>query len=123
MSMRANLHWLPLVDSWNEHLSRFESASPSWEDLVYLANHNLDFLQTNALDRLARKHFNAKNCPSAAKSVRLAIITSSITSHLIAAIRVGALRRGIWCDTFEVACDREHLQVFDAHESLQGFAP
>ena len=121
--MRANLHWLPVADSWNEHFSRFESENPAWEDLVTLANHNLDFLQTNALDRLARKHFNAKNCPSPTKPVRLAIITSSTTSHLAAAIRVGALRRGIWCDTFEVTCDRERLRDFDAHESLKKFAP
>ena len=54
------------------------------------------------VDRALQRHFGATPPPAlATRPVKLAVLGSSTLGHLLPAIRVGALRRGLWVTTHE----------------------
>jgi hypothetical protein len=140
---RTELHWLPAAPSWAETLA---APSPScvdaaWQSLVALANFRLNTLETMRLDRRRAKLLSNALPGLATKPVRLAVLGSSTVDHLLPAIRVAGLRRGIWIETFtpdygQYAQDlinrtsalhrfRPHVVLFalDAPHLLQGLEP
>ena len=96
----TSLYWLPEIADWRRALKSargLSDADARWREFVALANHKIDFTQTNALDRAAQSAFSDVPPPGlTTRPVRLAILSSSTIDHLIPAIRVGAMRRGIW---------------------------
>ena len=98
----TELHWLPTLPDWRQRL-RALPADPAtaWDNAVALANARLNFVLTNALDETVRRVLPNGPETLATKKVRLAVLGSSTLTHLLPAIRVAGLRRGIWIDTYE----------------------
>jgi hypothetical protein len=97
---------LPVDDGWRARLRAFRSESEvsraTWAEAIAIAKLGLDFTATNALDQVVQAKFGAEPPPGlTTKPVRLAILGFSTTNHLIPAIRVAALRRGIWLTVYD----------------------
>lgn len=112
------LHWLPPLPDWRDRLRALpEDPAAAWDAGVALARTRLDFVGTNALDTALRRR------PSGQPSVRLAILGTCTTTHLIPAIRVGGLRRGIAIEAFEPPFGTWPQALSDPGSDLYGFAP
>ena len=121
------LHWLEHREDWDRRLKMLpDIADPMarWDELVALANSRIDPLQTNRLDRVLRAQFAAEPpSKTSGRAIRLAILASSTITHLLSGLRVGALRRGLWLETF-VADYNQYVQVLlDPPAALTAFAP
>jgi FkbH-like protein len=122
-----NLPWLPPAPEWTSELKAVEQADDRaalWRRLVALANARMDFTRTVRLDRALQKLFGSD--PPAGlptKPVRLAVLGSSTLAHLLPAIRVAALRRGLWLTTYETDYGQYLQELNDAHSGLHRFVP
>ena len=94
-----------------------------WDALVALANTDLSFLQTNALDAALTAAFPGPPAGTAGKPVRLAVLGSATTTHLLGPIRVGALRRGLHVATWESDFGQYQQALEDEASALHEFAP
>ena len=94
------LHWLPPAGSnWSNVVQGLtQPDAAAWAALVELAGSRLDGLMTVRLDRRLQRLFPAPPPWLSTKPVRLALLGSSTLDHLMPALRVGALRRGIWME-------------------------
>jgi len=120
----TELYWLPQVPDWRERLRALpETAAAAWDAAIALANVRLNFVQTNNLDDALRRRLTAPPAELATRPVRLAVLGSATLSHLLPAIRVGGLRRGIWIDTYEGAFGQYMQELADPPEELRDFAP
>src|ERR1700759_682261 len=95
----TQLYWLPETANWTEAVSQLEvSSTTSWDGFVNLARHRLDFVRTAKLDKVIQESFaDAPPAGLPSKPIRLAVLGSATTQHLLPALRVGALRRNLWC--------------------------
>ena len=124
----TELHWLPTHPDWRQRL-RALPADPAadlaaiWDNAVALANSRLNFVLSNALDETVRRVLpdGPENLPT--KKVRLAVLSSSTTTHLLPAIRVAGLRRGIWIDTYENDYGQYLQELTDPDSELHAFKP
>jgi hypothetical protein len=68
----TTLYWLPECEDFRARARSLliTELPPTWADLVALANHNLDFIQTNSLDRILAKHYGAGAAPDSVNSPR-----------------------------------------------------
>ena len=121
------LYWLPPAEDWAARIGAIERLQPddeAWQALVGLANTRLDLLRTERLDRALRRLFGAAPPPGLQTSpVRLALLGSSTTAHLAPAIRVGALRRGLWATIHEPHYGQYRLALADDGSALHAFRP
>ncbi|MBV9554015.1 MAG: hypothetical protein JO032_14635, partial [Alphaproteobacteria bacterium] len=118
------LYWLPEVEHWRERLRRLGScADAAWKEAVALANARLDAVRTGALDTMMRRTLTGPPAPLAEKPVRLALLGSSTMGHLHAAIRVAALRRGLWVETYENDYGQYWQELSGPHSGLHRFKP
>lgn len=121
------LSWLPAApDDWRDRLAA-ALAEPdptrAWADLIALARTNLDFVQTTRVDAGLRKRFPDQPPHLTTRPVRLAVLGSATQSHLFPALRVAALRRGIWLTLHETGYG-QYLQELEAPgPELRAFAP
>ena len=126
--MSPDLYWLPAppVD-WRDRLRRLADPAGhdrAWDEAVALAKHRLNVQQTNALDAVVEKTFPRGTTGAAGtKPERLAILSSSTTSHLRPALRIAALRRGIWLDTYENTYGQYRQELLDPNSPLYAFRP
>ena len=121
----TGLYWLPAPPAdWRERL-RSLPAEPAeaWNRAVALANTRLDFVQTGNLDAAVRRVFAAPPEGLPARPVRLAVLGSCTMSHLLPAVRVAGLRRGLWIDIHEGDYGQYLQDLADPGSSLHGFAP
>ena len=118
----TELHWLPTIDDWRTRLRAFV-GNPSWDEAVALANAKLNFVLTNALDETVRRAFPERPAAATLKPVRLAVLGSATLTHLLPAIRVAGLRRGIWVDTYENDFGQYWQELSDADSALHAFKP
>jgi FkbH-like protein len=118
----TDLHWLPPVADWRPRLRAF-SAAPTWDEAVALANAHLNFVLVNALDEATRRAFPQQPAGLATKPVRLAVLGSNTLTHLLPAIRVGGLRRGIRVETYENDFGQYHQELADPTSPLHAFRP
>ena len=120
----TDLHWLPSIPDWRPRL-RALGADPAnaWEEAVALANGRINFVLTNALDEATRRTFPQRPEGLATKPVRLAVLGSSTLTHLLPAIRVAGLRRGIWVDTYEADYGQYLQELNDPASGLHAFKP
>ena len=118
------LSWLPPTDDWRPRL-REVAADPAqaWDKAVALANTRLDFVRSNALDEMLRRALPNGPTGLATKPVRLAILSSSTTAHLHAAIRVAGLRRGIQVSVYENDYGQYWQELTDPASELHQFKP
>jgi len=119
------LRWLPPADDFRSRLKSLAAADDtSWAQAVALANTQLDFIRTNALDAAVRARFGDTAPPdSVGKPIRLAVLGSSTLAHLHAGIRVGALRRGHHLVTYENDYGQYLQELLSADSTLHEFAP
>lgn len=118
------LAWLPKQSDWASKIQVDEKAGfASWERLVELAKSRLDFLQTDRLDRLSQRSFPEPPAGLTTKPVRLAVLGSSTTRHLLGAIRSAALRRDMWVATHEGEYGQYMQALLGGDAALDLFAP
>ena len=119
------LSWLPPIDDWRTRLRELASdPAQAWDKAVALANTRLDFVRSNALDEMLRRAGPAGHAKGlATKPVRLAILGSSTTAHLHAAMRVAGLRRGIHIAVYENDYGQYWQELIDPASPLHQFKP
>jgi FkbH-like protein len=121
----SDLWWLPKNADWNNDV-RSLSADPAagWDRFTALANCRMDFLKTERLDKLARSRFGETSPQGGAlPPVRLAILGSSMIAHLIPAIRVAFMRRGIWAEVYTNPFGQYLQDLMDPASALHAFKP
>ncbi len=120
------LSWLPeRAADWTARVeSIVEPTAEAWSALSALANRKLDGLATARLDRCLNKLFGAAPPPGLATTpVRLAVLASSTMDPLLPALRVGALRWGMWLTTYTCAYGQYAQELMDPTSGLHAFAP
>src|ERR1700710_419903 len=95
--VQPTLNWLPVCDDFRASLKMLRASSESnvWFKALALANHRLDFVQTNALDSVLQQLIQPEQSIDGIPTVRLAILGSSTVTHLHPGIRIAGLRRGL----------------------------
>ena len=123
--MTTELYWLPKPEEWRPRLKALAGkGSDAWDDAVAMANQQLDFIQTNALDeRLRAALGDTPPGGLATKPVRLALLGSCTLTHLHAAIRVAGLRRGIQISIYENDYGQYLQELSDPESALHAFKP
>jgi FkbH-like protein len=123
--MMRQLRWLPIDENFRPRLKALSTAGDDvWPQAVALANTQLDFIRTNALDAAVRAHLGDRvPAKLAAKPVRLAVLGSSTLAHLHAGIRVGGLRRNMHVATYENDYGQYLQELTDTGSALHTFAP
>lgn len=120
----TELHWLPTHADWRQRLRALPSdPATAWDNAVALANSRLNFVLTNALDETIRRILPTGPDSLPTKKVRLAVLGASTTTHLLPAIRVAGLRRGIWIDTYENDYGQYLQELTDPDSGLHAFKP
>ena len=125
----TQLHWLPNDDDWRARLARLRQKTPAnqddvWREAVALANLQMDFVRTNALDQVLRAKFNATSSNALGiSSVRLALLGSCTMAHLQGAIRIAGIRRGIWITIYENDYGQYYQELADPESALHAFNP
>ncbi len=118
------LYWLPKIEHWRDQLRQFgASTAPGWDEAVALATARLDAVQTNALDTIVRRGFAGPPTSLPDKPVRLALLGSCTMAHLHPAIRVAAVRRRLWVDTYENDYGQYWQELADPQSGLHRFKP
>lgn len=121
-----SLSWLPAAKDFLTSLRALREGGPvdAWLRIVSLANHRLDVAQTNALDGQIRRLFADEAPPAlATRPVRLALLGSSTTDHLLPSLRVAAARRGLWIKTYACSYGQYRQELLDPSSALSQFAP
>ena len=118
----TDLHWLPTVSDWRPRLRAF-TGSPSWDTAVALANARLSFVLVTALDEAVRRAFLQPPADLQTRPVRLAVLGSATLTHLLPAIRVAGLRRGLWVETYENEFGQYQQELSDPGSGLHAFNP
>ena len=125
---KENLYWLPNHPNFKKALKDLkkspESPLEKLNQLRHLANHNLDFTETNRLDnRLQQVLSQLEDIPVGFATLKLAILSSSTVEHLPPGIRVGALRRGLLVEIYVAPYNQYHQEILNSHSQLYQFAP
>jgi FkbH-like protein len=122
-----SLYWLPEAVEWRSTLSALEATTDdaaAWTALVRAASFDIDFLRTRQLDRALVARFGAKPPASLqTRPVRLAVLASSTVDYLLPALRVGALRRGLWLEAYITDYGQYLQELHDRASGLHRFAP
>lgn len=120
----TELHWLPTIPDWRSRLRCLgNDSAASWNEAVALANAKLNFVLTNALDEMVHRVFSTPPEKSGVAPVRLAVLGSATLTHLLPAIRVAGLRRGIWIDTYENDFGQYAQELSEPESELHAFHP
>ena len=120
----TDLYWLPKLPTWAENLAALTpDDGAAWSGLCALANTRIDALQTMRLDRKRTAVLQQAPAGSGTRPVRLAVLASSTVDHVLPALRVGGLRRGIWIDTYTPDYGQYAQELMDPGSGLHRFAP
>jgi FkbH-like protein len=122
-----SLYWLPEPTDWRAALAAIQSAedpAAAWSGLVRAAGHRADFLRTRQLDALLIARFGDAPPPKlATKPIRLAVLASSTVDYMLPALRVAALRRGLWLRTYITDYGQYLQELQDPASGLHAFEP
>jgi FkbH-like protein len=120
----TELYWLPEMPDWRARLRELANGPGSvWDNAVALAGARINFVLTNALDESVHRLLSSPPAELATKPVRLAVLGSSTLTHLLPAIRVAGVRRGIWIDTYENDYGQYWQELSDPDSALHEFRP
>lgn len=123
----GRLSWLPPVADWKARIGEIERLAPddhaAWPAITALAAHDLDLVRTDRLDRSIGRLFGETPRHLAAAPVRLAVLGSSTTGHLLPAIRVAAARRNLWIELYQSEYGQFRQDVLDPESPLHAFRP
>ena len=120
----TGLYWFTRCQEFSSRLRAARLEGLPWPELVRLARHDLDSLQTDRLAGLRRQLF-ADGAPSAvgARDVRLALLGSLTLSQLEGGIIAGGLRRGLWVEARAGEYGQYLQELIDPSSWLADFAP
>jgi FkbH-like protein len=125
----TKLHWLPSDDNWRARFTRMRQETTAshkdiWHEAVALANQQMDFVRTNALDQAVQTLFQ-DTPPNALgiASIRLAMLGSCTMAHLHGAIRVAGMRRNILINIYENTYGQYYQELADTGSALHAFNP
>ncbi len=118
-----HLSWLPEPRDWSGDLAALGAPDAPWEAFVRLAGTRLDALRTNQLDRVLQKRLADPAESLGPPPVKLAVLASATVSHLLPAIRIGALRRGMRIAIYEAPYGAYLQDVLDETSGLHAFRP
>jgi FkbH-like protein len=122
-----SLYWLNPIEGVPDQVraAQNEKDDPTaFKAFVNLANGQLNFVKTQSLDIAFRRRFPTVSSELLRRPVeRLAILGSSTTSHLFSGIRIGALRREFWLDTYEPGYGQYVQEIVDSSSGLHQFRP
>jgi FkbH-like protein len=121
----ADLYWLPDCPRWRDSLAAVgtEAGESAWQELVALAGARLDSLATLRLDRRLSRLFPDPPGWLSHKPIRLAVLASSTVDHLLPALRIGALRRGIHLSIYTAEYGQYSQELMDSASALHAYAP
>jgi FkbH-like protein len=119
-----NLYWLEECSNWKQSCFAARDAAEPWEQLTRLAAKQLDFVQTNQLDQIVQRLFaDAPPRGLAFKPIRQAVLASSTVNHLLPGLRVAALRRGLFLQTYVTGYSQYRQELLDPSSPLYRFEP
>src|SRR3954447_11559282 len=118
----TDLHWLPADPKWADHLAALPRDG-GWDALVRLANARISALETVRLDRKRAALLPQAPAGLPTKPVRLAVLAASTVDHLLPALRVGGLRRGIWVETYTPDYAQYAQELIHSGSGLHAFRP
>ena len=123
--MANDLSWLPTRPDWTDLLDRARQLSPTeaFKSFRLLANTSMDFVRAGKLDKAIQRYIAARGTPPDWTSLRLSLLSSSTTTHLLAGIRLGALRRGVILEIYEAAFGQYRQEINDSSSALHRFQP
>ncbi len=123
--MANDLSWLPTRPDWTDLLDRARQLSPAeaFKSFRLLANTSMDFVRAGKLDKAIQRYIAARGTPPDWTSLRLSLLSSSTTTHLLAGIRLGALRRGVVLKIYEAAFGQYRQEINDSSSALHRFQP
>lgn len=125
--MKNLLHWLPDHPDFREAIAICRQITGFREQIHYLrkiAKHNLDFTQTLRVDRRLQETLTAHLTEAINfQTIRLAVLASSTIEHLIPAIRVAALRRGLIAECYIAPYGQYRQEILDPASGLYEFQP
>lgn len=111
------LYWLPSLSDADARLRALSDAATT-DEIKAIADFDLDFVQTQALDRaLAR----VRDHP--APTLTLGVLGSPTMVHLAASIRIAGLRRGLHIETRFGVPDQHWQEIFDNTSFLNAKSP
>jgi FkbH-like protein len=122
----VHLSWLREHDDWEAARQRIGGSEPSEQASLLrdLANSRMDFAQVIKLGRaLDRALAAAGGALPGVQGVRLAILGSATTSHLVPGIRVAGLRRGLAIEVYEAPYGMYWQELTDPDSGLFAFRP
>ncbi len=122
---RIGLYWLPKTSLFQLPQAEEAGSDPAalWSALCGVANTRLDAIGTMRLDRRRAKLMPEAPAKLATKPVRLAVLASSTVDHLLPALRVGGLRRGLWVDIYTPHYGQYAQDLMDPASGLYQFKP
>lgn len=121
---KASISWLPKTADLSHQIALLKGQVAPFSAWVALAQTNLNFLQTEMLNQALSVAFPvAPSQELMAPPIRLGLLGSSTTQHLHAAIRIAALRRGLWVDIYEPEYGQYFSELVDPSTGLHRFKP
>jgi FkbH-like protein len=124
--MPPTLSWLPAdtrVDARLAALKVMTDVDAAWREAEALARTQLDFTQTGRLDRLINSLAARGPVPERIASLRIALLSSCTTEHLLPSLRIAALRGGLRLEIYVGAYGQYLQDLLDSNSALHGFKP
>lgn len=123
--MNTDLAWLPVCAEWSDLLrvAREQEPADALRTFQKLALSQMDFVRAGRLDKAVERYRLERGFPAETPRLRLALLGSSTMSHLVAGIRLGALRRGLLVDVYEGPYGQYRQELVDRGSGLHAFRP
>ena len=121
----TNLDWLPERSDWSSLLAATKcEAGSKLDSFRKLAQNRVDFISANRLDKALQRHLaDLEGAAPTLPRVRLAVLGSSMISHLLPHIRLGAFRRGLLVEVYEGPFGMYRQELAEQTGALHSFAP
>lgn len=124
--METDLDWLPELAGWGELLEQARTQvvpAAAFSSFHRLANSRMDFVRSARLDKVVQRYVREHGAPPDMPVLRVALLGSSTTSHLLPGIRMGALRRGLRVEIYEGPYGLYRQELADKESNLYTFRP
>jgi FkbH-like protein len=124
--MSSLLHWLPALPDADAAFARLKAIADPGErfaQIVAIAGHQLDFVQTGKLDRQLDRTVAELPQPAGVSPIRVAWLGSSTLDHLLPSARIAALRRGLLMQSYLAPYGQYRQELLDPGSELAKFKP